>query len=44
LCGDGIIHWKQGETCDPPGSICGSGGNPAWVCSDLCKCEFVGGQ
>ncbi len=40
-CGNGRIDWKLGETCDEPGSICGSGGNPNWVCSDQCKCEFV---
>jgi hypothetical protein len=44
FCGDGKIQWKAGETCDPPGSICGSRGNPNWVCSDTCQCEFVGGN
>jgi hypothetical protein len=43
-CGDGRIQWKQGETCDPPSSICGARGNPDWVCSDTCKCEFIGGN
>jgi hypothetical protein len=42
-CGDGVIQWKQGETCDPPGSICGRGGNPNWICSEACACEYVGG-
>jgi hypothetical protein len=41
LCGDGKIQWNLGETCDPPGSICGSGGNPAWQCTDLCRCVGV---
>ncbi len=41
-CGDGIIQWWRGETRDPPDSICGSRGNPDWVCNDLCKCLFRG--
>jgi hypothetical protein len=43
-CGDGIVQWRRGERCDPPSSICGSRGNPDWVCSDTCECEFVGGN
>jgi hypothetical protein len=43
-CGDGIVQWGRGERCDPPSSICGSRGNPNWVCSDTCECEFVGGE
>jgi hypothetical protein len=42
-CGDGVIQWKQQETCDPPGSVCGSRGNPSWRCNDLCRCVFAGG-
>jgi hypothetical protein len=41
LCGDGTIQWRAGETCDPPGSTCGAGGNPNWVCNENCQCEFV---
>jgi hypothetical protein len=39
-CGDGRINWRQGETCDPPGSICGARGNPNWVCDDCCQCSL----
>ncbi len=42
-CGDGRIQWKRGETCDPPGSICGARGNPQWQCNDACQCVFVRG-
>jgi hypothetical protein len=41
-CGDGILQWKRGETCDPPGSVCGARGNPDWMCNDLCECKYVG--
>ena len=42
-CGDGRINWRQGETCDPPGSICGARGNPQWQCIDACRCVFTAG-
>jgi hypothetical protein len=42
LCSDGIIQWKRGETCDPPGSICGARGNPDWVCNESCRCVYAG--
>jgi parallel beta-helix repeat protein len=44
VCGDGVISWHHGETCDPPSSICGARGNPNWICSDTCVCEYVGGN
>jgi hypothetical protein len=40
-CGDDRINWRQGETCDPPGSICGSRGNPSWTCDECCQCIYT---
>jgi hypothetical protein len=42
LCGNGIVNWNAGETCEPPGSVCGWEGNSSWICSDTCQCEYVG--
>jgi hypothetical protein len=41
-CGDGIIQWKKGETCDPPGSVCGSYGNADFMCDEFCQCVYAG--
>jgi PKD repeat protein len=35
-CGNGILEWNLGETCDPPGSQCGR--HPKWQCNDECQC------
>jgi hypothetical protein len=39
VCGNNVIEWKIGETCDPPGSQCGR--SPNWQCDDQCQCVRV---
>ncbi len=41
-CGDGIVQYRAGERCDPPGSVCGARGNPDFMCDDFCQCVYVG--
>jgi hypothetical protein len=36
-CGDGIIQWKAGETCEPPDSMI----NPRWYCDTECHVQQV---
>jgi hypothetical protein len=37
-CGDEVIQWRQGETCDPPGEPCGAGGSANFMCNEFCQC------
>jgi hypothetical protein len=42
ICGNGVIEWRLGETCDPPGSQCGR--TAKWVCNDNCQCVRKKGE